>query len=62
LLPLIDDLVELKVTLFCMWALQQREGYYRFLVKSDFLGDEAFVAGLRAVCPDAEPRDTLMEG
>ena len=25
LLPTIDDLVELKLTLYCMWALQQQE-------------------------------------
>ncbi len=36
LMPLIDDLGELKVTLFAMYALQQREGTYRYLTRADF--------------------------
>ncbi len=46
LLPLIDDLAELKVTLFAMWALQQREGTYRYLRRTDFEGEAARVHGL----------------
>jgi len=48
LLPLIDDLAELKVTLFAMWALQQREGTYRYLRRADFDGEAARVHGLDA--------------
>lgn len=59
LLPLIDDLAELKVTLFCMWALQQREGRYRYLTHADFAGDAALMDGLRATAPNAAPADTL---
>ena len=62
LLPLIDDLAELKVTLFCMWALQQREGRYRYLMDADFSGDAALLAGLQAVRPDADPQHTLADG
>jgi DNA replication protein len=46
LLPLIDDLAELKVTVYCFWALQQREGYYRYVRLRDLLEDTTFVAGL----------------
>lgn len=35
LLPLVDDLDELKITLYCMWALQQKEGDYRYLRGAD---------------------------
>lgn len=35
LLPLVDDLDELKITLYCMWALQQKEGDYRYLRFAD---------------------------
>lgn len=47
LLPLIDDLAELKVTLYVLWALQQVEGDYRYLQRADFLADEALRTGLR---------------
>lgn len=46
LLPLIDDVTELKVTLFAMWAIQQREGTYRYLLRRDFTANAAFVAGI----------------
>lgn len=48
LLPLIDDLDELKVTLFAMWALQQREGAYRYLRLDDFNGEAAHIHALDA--------------
>lgn len=59
LLPLIDDLAELKLTLFCMWALQQREGRYRFLMEADFAANETLMAGLCSIAPNADPQDTL---
>jgi len=59
LLPLIDDLAELKLTLFCMWALQQREGRYRYLTGADFAGSESLLAGLQAAAPKADPLSTL---
>ena len=46
LLPLIDDIGELKVTLFCMWALQQKEGDYKYLRYSEFVENTALMAGL----------------
>lgn len=55
LLPRIDDLAELKITLYFIWAIQQREGRYRYLRRRDFINDEAFMAGLAGLdfAPDA---------
>ncbi len=46
LLPLIDDLAELKVTLHCYWRLSQERGAARFVRQRDLLNDEALLAGL----------------
>ncbi len=46
LLPAIDDLVELKVTLYCFWALHQREGEYRYLRRQDILDDTILLSGI----------------
>lgn len=46
LLPIIDDMNELKVTLYAFWALTQREGAVRYLRLVDFLDDETFMAGM----------------
>jgi DnaD/phage-associated family protein len=46
LLPIIDNLAELKVTLYAFWALSQKEGRVRFLRFADFLNDTEFVKGL----------------
>jgi len=46
LLPLIDDLYELKLTIYCFWALQQREGDFRYIRRRDLLADQALLAGL----------------
>jgi DNA replication protein len=46
LLPIIDDLAELKLTLYCLWALQQREGAYRYIRRLDMTEDAIFLRGL----------------
>src|SRR6185295_11870755 len=46
LLPQIDDLAEMKITLFWFWALHQKEGKYRFLRRQDFAADPALMQGL----------------
>lgn len=46
LLPKIDDLAELKITLYLFWALQQQEGEYRYLTRRELLNDERFLRGL----------------
>ncbi len=60
LLPLIDDLAELKVMLFCFRALQQKEGAYRYLLQRDFLNDAALMQGL-AVCDPAQTPAAILE-
>lgn len=37
LLPLIDDVAELKLTLYCFWALHQQAGSYRYLRHDDLI-------------------------
>ncbi|MFW5691895.1 MAG: DnaD domain-containing protein [Chloroflexota bacterium] len=59
LLPLIDDLAELKVLLFCLWALPYREGPFPYLRRDDFLNNAALVDGLRTANPDSDPAETL---
>lgn len=46
LLPIIDNLAELKVTIYAFWALTQREGQVRYLRLTDFLNDMEFVKGM----------------
>lgn len=48
LLPLIDHLGELKLTLYAFWAVQQREGRYRYLLRRDF-ETESLLAALGGV-------------
>jgi DnaD/phage-associated family protein len=43
LLPQIDDLDELKVSLYAFWRLDHMEGAFRYLLKTDFL-DEPILA------------------
>ncbi len=57
LLPQIDDLAELKVTLYFVWAVQQREGRFRYLRRRDFVNDSAFMAGVTGL--DFEPGKIL---
>ena len=61
LLPYIDDLAELKLTIYCFWALQQRESDYRYLRLRDFLDDPLFMAGMGSHSAEAERavRDAL---
>lgn len=60
LLPIIDNLTELKVTLYAFWALGQKEGKVRYLRLTDFLNDPEFVKGLGATVNLAT--DALMDG
>ena len=46
LLPIIEDLSELKVTLYAFWSLSQKEGSIRFLRMADFIGDKLFLDGM----------------
>lgn len=46
LLPQIDDLNELKVTLYALWQITRLEGEVRYLKEGDFTGDPIFMKGL----------------
>ena len=59
LLPQIDDAAELKVTLFCMYALQQKEGGYRYLRYDEFLADEDLMSGLGVLSESADSTEIL---
>ncbi len=48
LLPQIDDLDELKVTLYALWQITRLEGEIRYLKIESFTGDPEFMAGLGA--------------
>ncbi len=58
LVPLIDDLNELKVTLHCYWRLSQAEGSLRFVRQRDLAQDERLLAGLKP-SPEPDPQATL---
>ncbi len=57
LLPQIDHLGELKVTLYVLWRLDKMEGDFRFLTEADFQEDNRFMAGL---ADSAETRATIL--
>ena len=46
LLPLIDNMAELKVTLYAFWALGQREGAVRYLRLTDFMADPVLLKAM----------------
>jgi DNA replication protein len=46
LLPAIDDLDEMKLTLYCFWALHEQEGEHRYLVRREVLQDKLFLSGI----------------
>jgi DnaD/phage-associated family protein len=60
LLPMIDDLAELKIALFCFWALHQKQGRVRYLRRCEFATPE-LLEGMRNAQPDRDPQDTLTE-
>ena len=59
LLPAIDDLAELKVTIFSLAALQQKEGDYRYLRFDEFVAGEQLMRGLAVVDESATAAEIL---
>jgi len=53
LLPKIDDLAELKLTLFMFWLLHRQKGYPRYLTLRELKGEGLLLSALR--CIDKEP-------
>ncbi|MFN2131418.1 MAG: DnaD domain-containing protein [Anaerolineae bacterium] len=46
LMPAVDDLSELKVTLYCLWLVQQKKGEMRHVTHTELSGDAVLMAGL----------------
>ena len=51
LLPAIDDLAELKVTLYCLWILNQKQGELRFTPNADGTAHLHWEISFGAVAP-----------
>ncbi|MCY4525108.1 MAG: DnaD domain protein [Anaerolineaceae bacterium] len=61
LLPLIDDLAELQLTLFCCRALAQKDAPLRYLQQSELESNEHLLLALRRAAPTQEPVETLQQ-
>lgn len=48
LLPQIDNIAELKVTLHIFWAAYSKKGYLRFVTYRELLADKSLMKGLKA--------------
>lgn len=57
LLPQIENMAELKVTLYAFWRLQQQEGQLTFLRKRDMLADSGLLEAL-----GDQPESALVDG
>jgi DNA replication protein len=60
LLPIVDNLAELKIILYAFWALSRKDGKVRYVRLTDFLNDAAFMKGL-APTPTVAA-EALMDG
>jgi DnaD/phage-associated family protein len=54
LLPAINHLGELKVTLYAFWRLDRMEGAFRYLRRADFTEDKRFIQGMGDTPQEAE--------
>jgi DnaD/phage-associated family protein len=57
LLPAIDDLAELKVTLHIFWLLHQKKGHLRYVSQRELEADGVLLGGLRGM--GQEPEECL---
>jgi DNA replication protein len=60
LLPAIDSMAELKVTLYAFWGLGQKEGKVRYLRLTDFMNDGEFMKGMAPTLTQAA--EAVMDG
>ena len=58
LLPLIDHLGELKVTLYAFWYLDRTEGSFRYIQRENYLEDKDFMRGF---VDDLDQADSTLE-
>lgn len=56
LLPDIDHLGELKLTLYAFWFLAQKEGRFKYLRQSEIASDEIFMQGLDSQRDDSQEK------
>jgi DnaD/phage-associated family protein len=62
LLPQIDHLGELKITLYCFWALHANESPQRYVLRSEMAADARLIAGLGdALTPPENALDEALE-
>jgi DNA replication protein len=61
LVPQIDDLAELKVSLHIFWLLYRKKGYPRFATLNELLGDRTLLTGL-ASGSGSSPEQALRDG
>jgi len=54
LLPAIDDLAELKVTLHIFWLLHQKKGYPRYVSRRELEADGVLLGGLKGIGQDPQ--------
>ena len=59
LIPLIDDLAELKLTLHVLWRLGRQQGKVRYLRRADLASDQVLLSGLGDA--PAEPLGIALE-
>ncbi len=59
LLPAIDHLGELKITLYAFWALSRKEGGFRYLSQREMASDRLLLNALRL--PGVTPEESLEE-
>ena len=62
LLNEIDDLAELKVTLYALWRITHMEGGAHFLCRTEFAEDADFLRGLGGVDLDAALKKAVQRG
>jgi len=62
LLNEIDDLAELKVTLYALWRITHMEGGAHFLCRTEFAEDADFMRGLGGVGLDAALKKAVQRG
>jgi len=60
-LPQIDDLAELKVTLHIFWATYQKRGYPRYVTYRELLGNPVLMKGLESNGPPDEVLQRSLE-
>jgi DNA replication protein len=54
LLPVIDHLGELKVTLYVFWVLNKKEGSFRYIRKTEMLNDQLLLSAVQQTGLSAE--------